>query len=181
MSPRYDNLRAELFPFQTRSKGITGPSSHRQERGSCSLQQPSQRLPLGHELPFPIPEMLFPRRPTQRHRHHPRVTRLQQTRLDCSPIWFHSSLTRRMCFLSHMTTQGWDFGGSVPAWTPLPTVRHEVSVLGFCEGTHQQSRAGQEKYGATTKRGQVNVTVAMANWEGIGRRASARDNRKGLK
>jgi hypothetical protein len=28
---------------------------------------------------------------------------------------------------------------------------------------------------------QVNVTVAIANWEGIGRKASARDNRKGLK
>jgi hypothetical protein len=29
--------------------------------------------------------------------------------------------------------------------------------------------------------GQVNVSVAIANWEGIGRKASARDNRKGLK
>jgi hypothetical protein len=28
---------------------------------------------------------------------------------------------------------------------------------------------------------QVNVTVAIANWEGVGRKASARDNRKGLK
>jgi hypothetical protein len=28
---------------------------------------------------------------------------------------------------------------------------------------------------------QVNVTVAIANWEGISRKASARDNRKGLK
>jgi hypothetical protein len=28
---------------------------------------------------------------------------------------------------------------------------------------------------------QVNVTVAIANWEGVSRKASARDNRKGLK
>jgi hypothetical protein len=32
-----------------------------------------------------------------------------------------------------------------------------------------------------SKHFQVNVTVAIANWEGIGRKASARDNRKGLK
>ena len=28
---------------------------------------------------------------------------------------------------------------------------------------------------------QVNLTVVMANWEGTGRKASASDNRKGLK
>jgi hypothetical protein len=38
---------------------------------------------------------------------------------------------------------------------------------------------GQRPLG--TRSGQVNVTVAIANWEGISRKASARDNRKGLK
>jgi hypothetical protein len=40
----------------------------------------------------------------------------------------------------------------------------------------------QARYlGRTHSRTQVNVTVAIANWEGIGRKASARDNRKELK
>jgi hypothetical protein len=84
----------------------------------------------------------------------------------------YNSLSRSLCSVEPVNVR---LRAAAVKLGMLATVKHEESK------SLRKSWILGVKESQISWLSQVNLTVAMANWEGIGRKASASDNRKGLK